>query len=227
MRCKIILWVCISIFIPVLINFIIGLEHPKNISVVGDEGVWVQFYGSYIGGILTAIIGFWAMERSSHENAKNICISTKQHEITTLEHTLSNCVSLFDYSRVGAIALYLDEPSKYEEILQKLDEYLSKITTTANAWGVVYSNSTKQEIRDFQDVYVDCVNDLTAAINQVSYKIKLLKKADDISSKEIMLEINTIVGRYVEYNVLLTRLFNAAQRWIASEKQELQRLQNL
>ena len=226
MRCKIILWICISIFIPIIINFIIGLEPPNNISVVGNEGVWVQFYGSYIGGILTAIIGFLAMERSSHENAKNICISTKQQEITTLEHTLSNCVSLFDYSRVGAIALYLDEPSKYDEILQKLDDYHSKITTTANAWGVIYSNSTKQEIRDFQDIYVDCVNELTAAINRVSYKIKLLKSADDISRKEIMLKINTIVGRYVEYQALLTRLFNAAQHWIDSEKQELQRLQN-
>lgn len=216
------------ILLPILINIITGFNSPNNISVVGNAETWVQFFGSYIGGVLTAIIGFWAMERGNYQSNHNIAISIKRQEIAVLEQTLANCVSLFDYSRVGTIALYLDDNSKYDDVLYQLDEYFNKVSTTANAWGVIYANSSKQEIRNFQDIYLDCFTELTRAINEVTDKVKLLKKTrkDDPQWVTITNEITGIIQRGDQYKILLSHLLTAAQQWIASEKNELEKLKH-
>lgn len=227
MKAKYIFIFGLAFIAPIVINFITGLNSPNNIAVSGTSDTWVLFFGSYIGGVLTAIIGFVAIEREKHENDKKLSITLKQKEIAVLEQTLANCVSLFDYSRVGTIALYLKDKSKYDHVLGQLDEYLEKVTTTANAWGVIYANSSKQEIRNFQDIYVDCINEMTTAINDVSANIIKLKLAENNEREQIITEITKIINNgQREYHTLLERLFGAAKQWIDSERDELERLKH-
>ena len=53
----------IIVVVPILINWIIGLHTPCKIIVVGESKDWLSFYGSYIGGIITALISFFIQKR--------------------------------------------------------------------------------------------------------------------------------------------------------------------
>ena len=50
------------VIIPFLLNLILGMSNPiQSINIIGDELSWLGFYGSYIGGTLTAVVGFVAL----------------------------------------------------------------------------------------------------------------------------------------------------------------------
>lgn len=218
-------WI-IALICPILLNIILGFHSPNNIKVIGDSATWLLFYGSYIGGVLTAIIGFFTMNQTSKLNKNEILIAQKRESIKELEHSLAKCVSLFDYSRVGIIALYLHDPTKYNDVLKEMDEYLNKVTTTANAWGVIYSGFEQKEAQEFQDAYKQCVEFLSRKINQVTDLIKKIQaELTEIEREEVIQQITKIIQQQPEYLALQRTLFNKAKQWIIAEKQELIQLQ--
>ena len=214
------------ITIPIITNTFIGLNTPFSIKVSGSETDWVSFFGSYLGGVLTAIIGYITLYYNTKQSEKTILVSQKTQTIKELEQTLANCVSLFDYSKVGKISLFFDSPSKYDDVLQELDSYLDRIATTANAWGVIYANSEQQVIRDFQDTYTTCVSRLVEKINEVTKEIIALKIAcNEQERTAVISRINEIIAYKDTYLSLLQDLFTKAQLWIKQEKQELRQIQ--
>jgi hypothetical protein len=105
-----------------------------------------------------------------------------------------------------------------------MDEYLNKITTTANAWGVIYSDSTQPEVREFQSAYEACWYKLVEKINEMTGLIIALRqlRSDDEQRERIMREITTVSTFQNEYKErYLSPLFNRAKNWIAAEKREL------
>lgn len=58
--CKLILYIVgVIIFIPVVINFICQTITP--IKAIGDSTVWISFFGSYFGGIITSLITLFVL----------------------------------------------------------------------------------------------------------------------------------------------------------------------
>lgn len=157
--------------IPPILNFILGQNTPNNIGVIGNPETWLGFYGSYLGGVITALIGFYTIYRSERVSALQMEIERKREEIGHLEDRLAECVSLFDFSKVGIVSLYLPNSSKFNDVLAELNDYHNKVTTTANAWSTIYGDSDCPYIKEFQNSYVDCWDALTKQINQVSSMI--------------------------------------------------------
>lgn len=221
--------ICIGVafaaLLPVLLNAIIGLNHPHNIMVVGDPSTWINFYGSYIGGVLTAIIGFLALLKETKENRRELQVSYQEKVVASLEQTLSQCVSLFDFSRLGIISMYLNDKSKYDAVLHDLDMYYYHVTTTANAWGVLYSGREEKEIQEFQSVYHQCVTDLTHYINKITELIVQLKNDNKEETENIILRIKEVLDKRNEYHELLQSLFYKARVWLDMERNKLKQLQ--
>ena len=71
------LWITLIIFLvlitPIILNIIIGSTNPlDSIRVVGTEVNWLGFYGSYIGGVLSATVAFIKIGQYSKKNTVNI-----------------------------------------------------------------------------------------------------------------------------------------------------------
>ena len=202
------------------------MEPLYNVKIAGDPSSWIGFFGSYIGGVLTAIIGFLTLQRTSKESNRQIQIAYQESVVSKLEETLADCVSLFDFSRLGVIAMFLDDESQYNRCLRDLDEYYSHVMTVANAWGVVYDGRKEKEIQDFQSIYTQCVKNLTESINQITNYIKSLKKEQDIAARnKIKEEIAAVLLKHIEYNKLLKQLSEKAQIWLTAERTKLEQLQ--
>lgn len=210
---------------PMLINFIVGLKQLNNITVVGEPSTWIGFYGSYIGGVLTAIIGFLTLLKTSNDNRRELQISYQEKVVASLEQTLSQCVSLFDFSRLGIVSMYLNDKAKYDEVLHELDMYYCHVTTTANAWGVLYSGREEKEIQDFQSIYFQCLTDLTHYINEITKLIVQLKNDNKEETENIILRIKEVLDKRNEYHELLQSLFYKARVWLDMERNKLKQLQ--
>lgn len=227
-RFRLVMLVLTMLLVPIILNIILGFHNPlDSIDVVGDSRDWLGFYGSYMGGCLTALIGFITLARDEKSNKLQILISHKENYVKELEGRLAECISLFDYSRVGIISMYLDDKSMYSMVIKDMDTYLNKVTSTSNAWCAIYSSSQQQEVKDFWEAYNMCVKQLISAINDVTKLIVSLKIAEGDTKDQIINSINGIVQKSGDYQTeYLLPLFNCANSWIASEKELLKKLKD-
>lgn len=231
-RIIIIVLTCLLALIPLLLNFILRIPHIFNI--VGDATDWLAFWGCYLGGILSAMVGFVTLYVSQKRQNLQIQIEYKQKSLQELRTLLSECVSLFDYSRIGTISLYLDrDAQKYDEVIYDLEQYINKIQAMYNTWGVIYADQMQEQVEEqtlkdkFQNTYKSCINVFKTNFSEM---IKLLSNykncLDDYDmvcrNKQLRNEIQNLRNQenYIKENYLQP-LFNAAQEWIRSEQKEI------
>ena len=223
----------VSIFIPPILNRALGSDIPYGVKVIGDSVDWLLFYGSYLGGVITAIIGFLTMQKSGKQNKTNIEITYKRESLKELRNTLSACVSSFDYTRLGTINMYIDDPDKYNDVLEKLDEYYASVTNTANAWRTMYNGDTREEVENFLKAYMNCSEFLTDRIKEIKDAINTLKEAKLTHNTEAENtakdEIKTIIDIDKEdasnFKFNLQVLVGCATQWIIAEQKEIEKLE--
>lgn len=81
-------WVVIPIIIaPILINWL--LLKPKIFDFVGDDSIWLNFWGTYIGTVLSTMVAFYVlykqMEQNHTENRNN-----RELQISILEYQIKS-----------------------------------------------------------------------------------------------------------------------------------------
>lgn len=81
-------WVVIPIIVaPILINWL--LLKPKIFDFVGDDSTWLNFWGTYIGTVLSTMVAFYVlykqMEQNHTENRNN-----RELQISILEYQIKS-----------------------------------------------------------------------------------------------------------------------------------------
>lgn len=140
---KILLFIALGILfvviIPLLINWLILC--PQWFNTIGQGKDWLMFWASYLGGMLTAFVGVYTLYRTTNKQKTAILLENKRLQLETLRNLLSERVSSFDYSRICTIALYVDNPSQYDDVLQTLEVYSQELVRKANSFEVVFGNT--------------------------------------------------------------------------------------
>lgn len=226
------------ILTPIMLNIFLGASNPlSNIEVVGNEVDWLAFYASYIGGILTALIGFITLYREAKRNRLLLEIRSKEDALKELKLTLSERIGMFEYSKVIEIALFPYDTTMYTALQRELSEYHFQLTSKANAWGAIYASATQEEVVKFKEIYVECYEMFVEKINSVAKGIYCLANPKDEKGNKLMEEDlheyrKEIIEKYIipasECNSSARRmqkmLFNAAQAWISAEEREIVQL---
>lgn len=218
------------LIIPIIVNSILGHNAPFRIKVFGSTDAWLAFYGAYFGGIITAAIGFITIYREEQINNKKIQISHQEAFIRDLENRLAECISIFDFSRVGIISLYFDDKSKYNDVLKEMDDYYHKLVISSNAWNTIYGEKPDDPyINSFQKAYQKCVNELVNALKDVTTQINILKDASDIEEIAIVKSgIIKVITQSSSYRSnCIVPLQNNAQKWLNAERQKLKDIKNI
>jgi hypothetical protein len=223
----IVLILVVILLIPLCINSLILC--PAIFDFIGEGTDWLLFWGSYLGGAFAALVGFATLHYSAKRQNIEMQISRKESSLRILQAKLSECVSIFNYSRMLTISLYIDQPEKYDQILDELLKYQDEIIASSNAWGVMYANKTNTDYKQaFQDKYEHCIRLFISTITEVQQLIIDLKTTTEKR------KINEIINKITQINkdhekVIndeLKPLFQLAQKWIENEELLIQQLQN-
>ena len=212
---------------PIMLNVFLGASNPlSNIEVVGSEVDWLAFYASYIGGLLTALIGFITLYKEAKRNRLLLEIRSKEDALKELRLALSERIGMFDFSKVIEIALFPYDTTMYTTLQRELSEYHYQLTSKANGWGCIYASSSQVEVVKFGSIYTDCYKTFSDSINSVTEAICALGKVDSKNEKMTIIsnEILPITRKNTEVNCKLVDLFSAAHAWISAEEREIAQL---
>lgn len=227
MKIKYIVIIAVTIVIvPILLNIFLGASNPlSNIEVVGSEVDWLAFYASYIGGLLTALIGFITLYKEAKRNRLLLEIRSKEDALKELKLALTERVGMFNYNKVTEIALFSYDKTMYSTIQRELNQYYYLLTSKANAWGCIYESSTQLEVVHFKEVYNNCWNLFKERINCITECIFDLAREDcQVERIKIIERIDSVLKNSDYVNSQIQKFYNAAQAWISAEEREIVQL---
>lgn len=178
----IIIIIILALITPVILNIIIGSTNPlDSIKVVGTEVDWLVFYGSYIGGVLSAVVAFMTMWQSSKHNTLNIMIPQQEANIKELNGALSERISKLDFAYIGSISLHtLKEESeefyqKIPKVLDELNELSKDASRLYNAYGLLHSQTQNADEKDLNEFYETCVKQYKKRVDEMTLMLAIVQ----------------------------------------------------
>lgn len=224
-RTLILIAIGLLVVVPIVLNFFVRIN--SCIPTIGDERDWLAFFGSYWGGVFSCIVAFIAVYRQFKQGVQDMQIRDQEQKIEHLSQDLSNCIGSFNFSQIGAISLFTNETNVYDYIdseLTKLNTEQQKIVRQGNIWGLIYGQSTEQHIKEFNNLYLDCIGKFQDDVNTMTLALAELRKTKDHPDffKKVTC-LNRILNEHQD--TVVHPLFNSAQHVIDQENKVLSQLQ--
>ena len=235
MKCRGFCWKLIGLsalfflFVPFLLNFVLGLHSPNNIKVIGTATDWLLFHGSYIGGVLTAVVGFVTLLFTVKYGQLESRIQAKGLYIKELEEHLVSWIGVLNFSKVDELLVSMaNRNDMHEQIMEiawksyiELSKRLEMMANNSLSFELIYGTGESQHIKDFVKAYQTCVLFYWKNVKEIRGKVLNMKSSvSDICSAFI--EFKKLEQKYD--NEYVKPVQEKAMAWISREKQELDAL---
>ena len=158
----------IIVVVPILINWIIGLHTPCKIIVVGESKDWLSFYGSYIGGIITALISFFILYRTIRHNKNEAEITRKKQDLEILENRLSEHIAFLNFYKIETIALVINDDALSQAEILKLEAFNYDLIRKSNSLHLIYDGKSEKHIVDYLGKFDACIKQMNKDIDEMT-----------------------------------------------------------
>ena len=215
---------------PIALYFLI--PRPQIFEGLGGEDIWLGFWGSYLGGVFTAIFGMLSLFHSNKQDYRKLEVEYKKAELSQLENKLCESISIFNISRVQSIVFCFegDKISKHESriFINNMNIYCDMLLQKANAFALMYGSTSKKGTMQekFCVQYNTISKALISSLSNIQMNLTLL--IDDSNNIECKDYYERIIKENKSLNNLqpqIQQLFNIAQEWLESERNTLSHMQ--
>lgn len=221
---KLIIKVIIALILaPFVCNLLLGFNHPDNIDVVGRPEDWLQFYGSYLGAVITTIGTFVVLSltiKDSDEKFKQqlrysqnrLEQEFRHKEILVTVDDLIDRIASFnpeEIIRIGKIA----NPSKkqLQEELSYLESLRKKYKGLGFSATLLYDGKNNVFETQLLEVHSKLITDVIELIKETYLLIS--KHLNDEKHDEFFKELEAISNKVEMTTHGCQQLMDAAKKY--------------
>lgn len=152
----------LAVLIPFLLDWILEDVTKKD---------WLSFYGSYIGGTITACISFFILFFTISNNKKELEVTRQEDNFRRLQDDLKNRVAQLDFTRIGDVVLVINDLDRCKEEILRLSNYSQELTYSFNSFCMIYKDVKDDKISNFKGSYILCIKELQDYISRMKILI--------------------------------------------------------
>ena len=217
------MFLLIALSMPIIVNFIIGFSTPFDIKLIGTSSDWLLFFGSYFGGVFTALITFYVLISTITQTKKEAEIGRKRIEIERLESRLDQYIEKLNFSEIGNIVLNINDNLYYKIEKVRLDTFRDALNHQSNALHLIFGNKKEPYIKDFIQKYDECIKQLKVDITSMISKI--LEIQQNGLNAESLSNISNLVLELDKHKEEFAKpVYLAAQKWLETENDIYEKL---
>lgn len=145
------------IVIPIALNCIILSPNPTCLPVIGGEENWLLFWGSYLGGILTAGFGYYGLLKSDKEHKREIRKQEHERILLVLKNELSKRIEALNFSILSRSLPRIQTGLLKEEIDQEivfLKERVDIVAAQIISWSLQELGQLPSKPSKFDETYI-------------------------------------------------------------------------
>lgn len=216
--------------VPMLINYMLRVPAPFDMPVVCDSSSWLSFWGAYLGGILTAILGFVTLYYNQKTTRDTICKQEEEKrkelqrlQARELERELIGRVESLSISSLNRIVSRLLNGLSALEAQNEIEDLkrrLEKVESQCVSWGLLYWPETMRSKPDgFEVVYLYYMERFRNIVNNA-----ILLLHDVVLSKDALdlIKVKKLEEDVKQYNSTFAVAFaKPIRNWIKEEMQQV------
>ena len=206
---------------PIAVNIMLGATNPFDIGIVGNNVDWLSFYGSYLGGVIAAIIAFVTMWQTSKHNTLSIMIHRQETYIENLSLELGKRISNLNFWNIAKVALKSNEDLlAYIPIaIEELNNMSKEAIQLYNVYGLLHSDKTNKAEENLNAAYNTCINQYNERIRQMTGMLNDVQSNKDYNS--FRLDLKRFIIELDNDKSFVKDLFNKSKELIKEEEEKL------
>lgn len=179
-------WVILLIIsVPIIINCLI--LKPAMFKFVGKDTDWLNFWGAYIGTVLSSCIAFYVLHKqlsqnqNENENNRTLQINILKYQqksqwLTELKIKLAEYYKAFSFNDINAIADRILAKETYaniqiKEVRASLKQVIDGFNIADFSKGVMFSKELTQEEIDFLEKLKSYSDEFCALIEDLDWYV--------------------------------------------------------
>lgn len=179
-------WVILLIIsVPIIINCLI--LKPAMFKFVGKDTDWLNFWGAYIGTVLSSCIAFYVLRKqlsqnqNENENNRTLQINILKYQqksqwLTELKIKLAEYYKAFSFNDINAIADRILAKETYaniqiKEVRASLKQVIDRFNIADFSKGVMFSKELTQEEIDFLEKLKSYSDEFCALIEDLDWYV--------------------------------------------------------
>lgn len=205
MKGKFVLGILLLLFVflitlPVLVNQLMRVDWFSKI-VVGEEGVWISFYGSYLGGIIGGLLTLVGViitidyQKRTHEKTSEETIEKNTKVIDTLvDSAIANLLYFITIDSAEDYEIKEHDIKMMKISLKRLQENKNEMNSLS--WEIIPHKFFKEftHIRDLVNILED---EISRVLEDPS--IDYTKVKENLSKAIINRRVKTILEQYIKF----------------------------
>lgn len=215
----------VIIGIPILVNFICLSSTPFDV-VTDEKGsasvLWVNFFGCYLGGVVTALISMFIFYRTLTKDKYEKEYEIKNQHYDQFCKSLSIVATSLDTERLAYILLSIPGSNNHEltTLLKEISEVECKLKDMYNSFMLIYGNERSESKEKFVKVYCEYSETIRKELDIVFEEISRYKETSKIIrwikpniNERLYKTISMSAKRLESLGDVTTHVLNAAQEW--------------
>ena len=217
-----------------MLNAVLQHEPPLGIHVIGDVTDWLLFWGSFWGGILTAIIGFITIYSSTRRSYLALQIEQRKAYVEELERLIFERNQDINFSEVLSIALLASGGSiqieDLKQSLYRINSLFNRTINNANIWGLLHGNDSDPLMKTFSqdylkgiDYYKKLCDEMTIFLVEELNAHNNPQYSKEVLAEQFPLRLNSLIAKHrKETEYFYTDFYQAGKNLLAKEREKLQ-----
>lgn len=234
MKKRYLLYICLLIIIiPIVTNYILTREIICNYDVAGSGVDWINFYGSFLGSVISASVAYYIMHQTIINNEKQTTRTlqqskneqikiAKREELIFLRKDLSERIAQINVSDIFRIFLFPNNIDIKLE-MERLNVLYINYMQQSNSSLLIYGLDDGKECQAFYYEYNFFISEICAEINKITKMLApYLDTANDRTDlcKSLVEESVILQTLSLKPNIILVK----AQEYYNKKKKEYDNL---
>lgn len=227
MKLKYILLIALIVICsPVLVNWILNINTPLNIAIVGTGKDWISFYGSFIGAIVASFTSFVILYKTIQHNQNEARIMRQIQKIENIEHRLERVNAIITFGLIGNGALIHNENSLISLEILKLESLRDSLTRERNSIQLSFGRNQSSYVISYIEKLDKCIEQLFIDITEMIKILTELKGNKEIELRtDILTKLHTqIIALGFHSDTFSKPVYESAVHWIEMEQEILKKL---
>lgn len=209
MKCEHFIIVGISmILLPIGVNLLCTMNAYPYTVETGDNP-WIAFWGSYLGGTVTALITMYVLYQTTQNEKKRKMVDDQTVLVDKLCNDLGMLCTAIDYEKVTFLFVNNANNINWEDLHKNLSDIEINIKLTYNIFFLKYGHLDSENksllCRQFNK-YVEEISKLVTLLTK-------LQPNNNIAPAHLTFEISKIIKRMESYGDINSELLNIAEKW--------------
>lgn len=211
---------------PILINYILGLNTPFSILVVGEAKDWIGFYGNFFSSVITAFISFFILYKTINANKNENDKNRKKQEIENLIKHLSEVSSFLDFEQIGFNEQFVFDNDTCKTEIDKLKKLQNDISRKKYEIHFLFINYNSENSKQYLGKFEECINEANTKINELidNYQNLIRNDSEQVRNKDIDFIKKTYSQLKTLNKNLGKELFEKGVQWVNFENTKYEKL---